>query len=78
MLSTATLLIRPRKYSLPLELARGTLNRLLNHVANWESAGYEFPGAINDALDDCKRAFVEALYQHPDDDSLNQAASRAL
>src|SRR5688572_20560722 len=41
VLSTACLMERPDPYHLPLELARGTLNRLRNQAADWQFMGLE-------------------------------------
>ncbi len=46
MLSTASLMERPRPYHLQVELARGTLNRLRNQIAAWEGLGMTIPGEI--------------------------------
>jgi hypothetical protein len=43
LLSTASLMERARPYNLAVELARGTLHRLRNQIAAWESAGLELP-----------------------------------
>lgn len=40
-LSTASLMERPGAYLLPLELARGTLNRLRNQTAEWKFMGLQ-------------------------------------
>lgn len=39
ILSTASLMERAKAYNLPLELARGALNRLRNQAADWEMGG---------------------------------------
>jgi len=39
VLSTASLMEREPRYHLPVELARGTLNRVRNQLAAWEQAG---------------------------------------
>jgi hypothetical protein len=43
LLSTASLMERERPYLLPVELARGTLNRLRNQLAYWQSMGLVTP-----------------------------------
>jgi hypothetical protein len=43
LLSTASLMERQRAYLLPVELARGTLNRLRNQQAMWEAMGLSRP-----------------------------------
>jgi hypothetical protein len=50
MLSTASLMERQRPYHLHVELARGTLNRLRNQVATWESAGLALPATVRDRI----------------------------
>jgi hypothetical protein len=44
------LMERPKPYSLPLELARGTLNRLRNQASLWQTAGMAISPAFNEAL----------------------------
>jgi hypothetical protein len=44
------LMERAKPYSLPLELARGTLNRLRNQSSLWQTAGMTISAAFNDAL----------------------------
>src|ERR1700676_385029 len=39
LLSTSTVSERPTPYNLPVELARGTLNRLRNQLTGWDMAG---------------------------------------
>ena len=43
LLSTATLMEREQAYQLPLELARGTLNRVRNLLADWQASGLTIP-----------------------------------
>lgn len=43
MLSTGCLMEREQPYNLPVELARGTLHRLRNQAAAWESGGMTLP-----------------------------------
>jgi len=50
MLSTATLKERPQPYHLHVELARGTLNRLRNQIALWQSAEVPLPSDLVNAL----------------------------
>jgi hypothetical protein len=50
MLSTASLMERDEPYHLQVELARGTLNRLRNHLAAWESMGMPAPPGISATL----------------------------
>jgi len=50
MLSTASLMERPRPYNLQVELARGTLNRLRNQIAALEALGLPRPVALDRPL----------------------------
>jgi hypothetical protein len=77
-LSTASLIERPRPYLLPLELARGTLNRLRNRAAEWQSAGYEMPKMFAERLKKAMRHFIESAtsQQHPD--AAAEAAQQSL
>jgi hypothetical protein len=45
VISTASLMERQRPYNLPVELARGTVNRLRNQIADWQLSGYQIPPA---------------------------------
>lgn len=74
MLSTASLMERSRPYHLDVELARGTLNRLLNQVAGWESMGMSVPAAVRGAIAESRRflALAATNQDHPD-----QAAEHA-
>jgi len=46
ILSTANLMERDRPYHLPLELARGTVNRIRNQRAAWEAVGLVVPDEV--------------------------------
>ena len=56
MLSSASLMERVRPYNLPVELARGTINRLRNQSHLWQSAGMQLNEPFRTAL---KQATVE-------------------
>ncbi|HXJ76337.1 MAG TPA: hypothetical protein VNM37_25990, partial [Candidatus Dormibacteraeota bacterium] len=43
MLCSGSLMERERPYNLPVELARGTINRLRNQAAAWQAAGMVIP-----------------------------------
>ena len=45
-LSTATLLERWEPYHLPLELARGTINRLRDQLFEWQAIGLTIPNEV--------------------------------
>lgn len=47
---TGSLMERSKPYNLPLELARGTLNRLRNQASQWQTAGMTLSAAFSNAL----------------------------
>ena len=55
-LSTGSLMERGEPYLLQVELARGTLNRLRNQLAAWESMGMQTPAPL--------RASLAAAHEH--------------
>ena len=57
MLSTGSLMERKGTYDLPVELARGTLNRLRNQLAAWMSSGLK----MNDTIQDGVTAAIDTL-----------------
>jgi len=61
LLSTATLVERPEPYLLSLELARGTLHRLRNFLADWQASGMTVPDAVNKCLNEALHCFVKAV-----------------
>lgn len=67
MLSTASLMERSRPYHLDVELARGTLNRLLNQVAGWESMGMSVPTEVRGGIAESRRLLAKAAtnQDHP-------------
>jgi len=56
MLSSASLMERAKPYNLPVELARGTINRLRNQSYLWQSAGMQLSEPF---LAELKQAIVE-------------------
>jgi hypothetical protein len=46
---------------LPLELARGTLHRLRNFLADWQSSGMTVPEAVNKCVIESLHCFVKAV-----------------
>jgi hypothetical protein len=46
MLSTSNLMERSEQYLLPLELARGTINRLRSQASAWQQAGLTLPSTL--------------------------------
>ncbi len=61
VLGTATLVERAAPYILPLELARGALNRIRANVASWQMAGLPSPDAVTEALRVALAQFIAAI-----------------
>jgi hypothetical protein len=59
-LSSGSLMERPRDYHLPVELARGTLNRVRNQAAQWQQAGMTIPHAFDEIVHHSAVAFGRA------------------
>jgi hypothetical protein len=51
---------RPKPYQLPLELARGTVNRLRNQVADWQFMGLQISPELRDQLQHVTATFSDA------------------
>jgi hypothetical protein len=60
LLSTASLMERERPYLLPVELARGTLNRLRQQQAVWQSMGLTTPPDYKTHISPALAAFAQA------------------
>ena len=60
VLSTASLMERDEAYHLPLELARGTLNRIRNYAAEWSQAGMLVSENLQAKLAAARTDFVNA------------------
>ncbi|QDU97255.1 hypothetical protein [Lignipirellula cremea] len=61
LLSTASLMERPRPYHLTIELARGALNRLRNQWANWKAAGLRTSPQLPELVQETTRLFFQAV-----------------
>ena len=77
-LQTASLVQRDTRYLLPLELARGTLNRLRNFVAEWQLAGYPLSSDITEQVKQATRFFIQSATQQSDVTLSTQEAYRAI
>jgi len=66
ILSTASLMERDQAYLLEVELARGTLNRIRNQVANWEQVGMIIPEPIRTRLTGAIKTFSRAVTSRDD------------
>jgi hypothetical protein len=56
-LCSGSLMERLKAYNLPVELARGTLNRVRNQAAQWQAAGMVLPTAFFELLHAATSAF---------------------
>jgi hypothetical protein len=65
MTSTATLMERAEPYSLAVELARGKVNQVRNHVADWGPLGVELGPELDGALIELSRHFGRAIADYP-------------
>ncbi len=72
VLSTASLAERDEPYLLPVELARGTLNRLRNQMESWKMAGLELSPRILEYVQAATESFVRSATSQQD----LQAAAR--
>lgn len=59
-LCTASLMERARPYILPLELARGSLNRLRNRMFAAQAAGYQLPAELLRRVHESMQLFLRA------------------
>jgi len=78
VLSTASLMESERPYHLPLELARGTLNRLRNYAAELQHAGLELPREILDQLCEAQRCFIRCTTAQRDPHQSAELADQTL
>ena len=66
-LSTATLIEREAAYHLPLELARGTINRLRNQLAAWETLGLSPSPLVRQHIQTASQHFSRAAVSQDTD-----------
>jgi hypothetical protein len=74
VLSTASLMERSQPYHLQVELARGTINRLRNQLAIWESMGMRAPAPLREKVAEAQHHFALAATRQ---DDAQEAAGRA-
>jgi hypothetical protein len=60
VLVSGSLMERPRAYNLPVELARGTINRLRNQSNAWQVAGMVVPDKFHELLREANGHFAHA------------------
>jgi hypothetical protein len=82
VLSSGSLMEREAPYHLPVELARGTLNRIRNQLAVWKALGFQPPNEIDELLQGATGHFIRAaIAQHTPEsaaDEAEQAITKAL
>ena len=78
VLATGSLLEREKPYLLEVELARGTLNRIRNQLATWESSGMKCPHTLLDQLAESTRLFAEAATSQDDPSAACEKARQSL
>lgn len=64
-LSTTSLRVSDHVYSLPVELARGTVSRLKHQTAEWQRVGLKLPGDYFSLADQSLTALLHALTAEP-------------
>ena len=77
-LQTASLVQRATPYLLPVELARGNVNRLRNFVAEWQLAGYPLPPQVTEYMKQATRLFIQAATQQSDIALATQESYKAI
>lgn len=78
LLSTASLMERERPYLLPVELARGTLNRLRNQQSVWQAMGLAVPGGYETLVRQALQDLAQAVTQQANPQVACNAADRSL
>ena len=78
MLSTASLMETSAPYNLPIELARGVINRLRNQAAEWCMAGLTIPAELTTQVCEASNGFVEAIASLPDHLKAVAASEKAI
>lgn len=77
-LSSASLMERSEPYLLPVELARGTLNRLRNQMADWEAQGLRISPKLDALRQAATSSFVKAATSQQDWLVASESAQESL
>lgn len=78
LLSTASLMERDEPYHLPVELARGTVNRLRTQADVWQIAGLELSDELAAQMKSATALFTHAATSQQDPEIANAAAEEAI
>src|SRR5438874_6135207 len=75
---SGALMERTKPYNLPVELARGTLNRVRNQASFWQTAGMAIPQGFFDALQAATATLAEAATNQAHPQAAQDQAENAL
>jgi hypothetical protein len=78
VLATASLMERERPYHLPVELARGVLNRLRNQASEWQMLGLQVTHEFESLVREAARVFVTAVTGGTDVAAAGQNADQVI
>lgn len=78
LLCTATLMEREPPYHLPVELARGSVNRLRTKAEIWKMAGLRVPRELAAQIQTSSQTFVQAATSQQDELAAAAAAEEAI
>ncbi len=78
LLSTATLMERDKVYHLTVELARGTLNRLQNQIALWQTVGLSVCEQTMRQVATARGHLARAVTRQADPELADEEAQRAV
>jgi hypothetical protein len=77
-LCSGSLMERLKAYNLPVELARGTLNRVRNQAAQWQTAGMVIPTAFFELVHAATAAFALAATRQEQPEAAHDHADEAI
>src|SRR5437763_2522589 len=72
------LMERTKPYNLPVELARGTLNRVRNQASFWQTAGMAIPTGFTDAMQAATSTLAEAATNQVHPQAAQDQAENAM
>jgi len=78
MLATSSLRERDEPYLLPLELARGTLYRAREQLADWRAARLAVPAAVEKAFEGARHTFAQAAVSQQDRTRCGAVAEQSI
>lgn len=77
-LTTSSLRCGDELYSLPVELARGTLHRIRGRALDWQRLGLKLPDAFCKSAEAALDAFLDCISVHRHDPNIHHHAQRAI